>query len=427
MRRIYLDNAATSFPKPPGVWDAVKDYGERLGATPGRASYAESLEGGRIIRRCRERLVRLVNAPSPDHAVFTLNTTDALNLAIKGLVSHARRRDPARPVHLLTTAFDHNSVLRPFNELASAGVRVGFIAGDPASGRVDPAAIRDAITPDTLLVALNHVSNVTGVIQDAGAVGSICRDAGVPYLLDAAQSAGHLPVDMRAWNVDLLALPGHKGLLGPLGTGALVMRPGMEDRIDTLREGGTGTASEIDTQPTFMPDKYEPGSHNAPGIAGLSEALRFILDRTPAALRRHEESLFAQMLEGLRRGGALVGSSAPHHRSGPLADLALLGPDRVEDRTGIFSLTHASLSPAELALALETEFGVLARPGVHCAPRAHRALGTGAGALRLSLGPFITADDVRHTLDALAAVCRAGRAHSLGVTAPTSSEMLAQP
>jgi selenocysteine lyase/cysteine desulfurase len=426
VRRIYLDNAATSFPKPPGVWEAVKDYGERLGATPGRAGYAESLEGGRVIRRCRERLVRLVNAPSPDHAVFTLNTTDALNLAVKGRVSNARRRDPARPLHLVTTAFDHNSVLRPFNELASCGVRVTFVDGDPASGRVDPAAIRHAITPQTILVALNHVSNVTGVIQDAAAVGRVCRDVGVAYLLDAAQSAGHTPVDMRAWSVDLLALPGHKGLLGPLGTGALVMRPGMEERIDTLREGGTGTASESDTQPGFMPDKYEPGSHNAPGIAGLAEALRFILDRTPAALRRHEESLIARMLDGLRRGGAAVGAAGPD-RSGPLAGLSLLGPDRVEDRTGIFSLTHATLSPAELALTLETEFGVLARPGVHCAPRAHRALGTSTGALRLSLGPFISADDVRHTLDALAAVCRSARAHSLAAIAPTSSAMLTQP
>jgi selenocysteine lyase/cysteine desulfurase len=415
---VYADNAATSFPKPPGVVEAMARYASEVGATPGRALYAESLEGGRIMRVCRERLCRLIGGESASHVIFTLNTTDALNLAIHGLARHRRRREPGRPVHVVTTAFDHNSVLRPLHDLSRDGVRVTHVDAEARSGRVDPGAIRRAIEPDTLLVALNHAGNVTGVIQDAAGVARVCREAGVAFLLDAAQSAGHVPIDVRAWGVDLLAMPGHKGLLGPLGTGVLYLRPGMEKVVDSVRQGGTGSASEEDRQPESMPDKYEPGSHNAPGIAGLSAAVEYILSRGVGAIREHERGLVGRMLAGLREGGATVGGVSADP-AGALADLTLLGPGEDVERTAVFTLVHARESPAELAMVLEQEFGVLARPGVHCAPRAHASLGTLSepsrpGGLRLSFGALNTEQDVDHVLEALRYVCReyAGRSAS---------------
>lgn len=392
-RRLYLDNAATSFPKPPGVYEALVRYGRDIGATPGRANYAESLEGGRVIGLCRERLCHLVNGESPDHIIFTLNTTDALNLAIKGIVSHRRSVDPGRPIHLVTTAMDHNSVLRPFNALRERGVEWTCVDADPASGLVDPEDIRRALTPDTVLVAIVHASNVTGTIQPAAEVGAICRGRGVPFLLDAAQTLGRLPIDVRALGVDLLAFPGHKSLLGPLGTGGLYIRPGVERILSPLREGGTGSASDRDVQPLTMPDRYEPGSHNAPGIAGLSEAVGWILGREVESIRAHELTLVRAALEQLDDLES--------------AGLRMLGPRDAERRVGVLSFAHDVISARPLADELERRFGVLVRPGVHCAPRAHRTLGTPpGGAVRVSFGPFVTEADVLRACAALHEACR---------------------
>lgn len=393
---LYLDNAATSFPKPPAVIEAVARYMSEIGATPGRASYASSLRGGEIIALCRRRLIQLFNASHPENVVFTLNTTDALNLAIKG-VARARRRTGAK-VHAVTTAMDHNSVLRPLNAMAAQeDLAWTCVDVDPHTGLVDPRAIEEAIGPDTALVVLNHASNVTGVIQPAREIGEICRRRGVLFLLDAAQSAGHIPVDVEALSVDLLAFPGHKGLLGPLGTGGLWIRPGVEDRVDPLREGGTGTSSDADVQPLFMPDRYEPGSHNAPGIAGLGEAVEFLLrSRDASGAWPHERELIGPMLEGLRE-------LSPAYR--------LVGPSQPNERVGIFTIVHEHLDARTLARRLEQEHEILARPGVHCAPRAHRALGTLGlgGAVRLSLGPFVTPRDIERTIAALRAIGASAR------------------
>lgn len=256
--RIYLDNAATSFPKPEGVLAAMAAYATEVGASPGRGSYAESRLGAAILRRCRERLCELFGGASPDHVAFTHNCTDALNLAIHGLVKGVRRREPGRPIHIVTTAMDHNSVLRPCNDLRADGVEVTRIPAD-GEGFIDPRDIARAIRPDTRLVAMVHASNVTGTLQDVGVVGEACRSRGVPLLVDAAQSLGHVPVDVEAMGIDLLAFPGHKGLMGPPGTGGLYLRPGMEALVEPVRQGGTGSRSESDTQPTDLPDRYEPG------------------------------------------------------------------------------------------------------------------------------------------------------------------------
>jgi cysteine desulfurase / selenocysteine lyase len=398
--RLYFDNAATSFPKPPAVHQAMLRYGTQVGGTAGRGNYREALEGARIIRECRRRLGRLFGVAAADHIIFTLNATDALNLAIKGTVHHRRRTRPGRPIHLVTTDLDHNSVLRPFTGLAAEGVEWTCIPADPQTGRVDPQAIRGALRPETALVAVVHASNVTGVIQPVAEIGAICREAGVPFLVDAAQSAGHIPVNVEDMCIDLLAFPGHKGLLGPLGTGGLCIRPGMEEQLDPLREGGTGSQSEDETQPQTLPDKYEPGSQNAIGIAGLSEAVQWIHDRGGAHWS-HERELIAAMFEGL----AEVGAVGPNF--GRLG-LRLLGPHDPAARVGVFSFVHDTLSPHELAGILEQEFGILGRAGLHCAPRAHASLGSAqsGGAFRLSTGPFLTPADVASACRALGEVCR---------------------
>ncbi|USN98425.1 MAG: aminotransferase class V-fold PLP-dependent enzyme [Phycisphaeraceae bacterium] len=399
-RRIYLDNAATSFPKPAAVHEAMSLYATTLGASPGRGSYHESVEGGRLIAQCRRRLCRLFNAPSPDHVAFTLNASDALNLAIKGIAHHERARRAREGsntrVHFVATSMDHNSVLRPLNALAAdpvgAPVEWTCLAADPGTGLVDPADLRAAIRPETALVIAVHASNVSGTIQPINDFGAVCRDAGVPFLVDAAQSAGRLPIDFGA--IDLLAIPGHKYLMGPLGTGALIIRPGVEVRIDPVREGGTGTVSESDLHPDSLPDRYEPGSHNTLGLVGLSAGVQWILDRDVETLWRREQALVERFTDALANRGEFPG-------------LRLLGPHTAAHRAGVFSLVHEAIGPHELAAILESEFGVLARAGVHCAPRAHETFGTrdAGGATRLSLGPFVTDEDASATLDALREIC----------------------
>ena len=434
--RLYLDNAATSFPKPAAVTEAMVRFAGEVGASPGRGSYAESRAAGGILRTCRQRINRLIGGESPDHVVFALNTSDALNVAIKGVVWKAAKQRSSKAangrgqggrgvngrVHLVTTWMDHNSVLRPFNALREFWgdfergglIDVTWARADPATGIVDPAEVAAAIRDDTALVAVVHTSNVTGSIQPVGEIGRLCRErargagAGGPLLLvDAAQSLGHVPIDVQAMEIDLLAFPGHKGLLGPLGTGGLYIRPGVEERMVTLREGGTGSASERDVQPGWMPDRFEPGSHNTIGIAGLSEGAAWLLGRGiggPDGVRAHEEGLMRAFLsvltpEALDRAG-----------------LRLLGTREIDRRVGVFAFTHESIDAERFAERLEHEHGVLVRAGLHCAPLAHRTFGTDPetaresaaphGAFRLSFGPFNTEADAERAARAVLAVAR---------------------
>ena len=387
-RRLYMDNAATSFPKPLAVGDAMARYATDLGASAGRGAYREAVETGALIHECRTRLNSLFNGENPDHFVFTLNCTDALNLAIKGLV------DPHDGGHAICTHIDHNSILRPLNELNARGwVEQTKVSVDPTTGRVDPDDIRRAIRPNTRLIAVTHVSNVTGTVQPIGEIGRIAREAGVPLVVDAAQSAGHVPIDVQADHIDLLAAPGHKALLGPLGTGFLYLRPGMEKLVRTLREGGTGSASEVAEQPQFMPDKYEPGSHNAIGIIGLSEGVKCVAEQTVEALHARDRDLTRAFLEGI----------------GDIEGLTYYGPRGVRDRIGVFSVRIEGYEPHELSAVLESSFGILTRSGIHCAPLAHAAIGTAetGGTTRFSFGPFLSVQDVAYAADALAQVATA--------------------
>ncbi len=388
--RLYMDNAATSFPKPATVLRAMTDYASRLGASPGRGAYAEAREAGQLLVQCRQRINTLIHGQDPDHVVFTLNTSDALNIAIRGIAL----AQPAQPCHLITTDLDHNSVLRPFNALAARHPHVTQtkVACDPATGLVDPADIAAAITPETRLIAVVHGSNVTGTLQPIAHIGALARQHDIPFLVDAAQTCGHVPLDVQKDHIDLLAAPGHKGLLGPLGTGFLYIRPGIEERMVTTREGGTGSISEQDTQPTFMPDRFEPGSHNAIGLIGLGEGVQWILDRGIDSLWRDEQGLIALFLEGIAG----------------LEGLTLYGPPTAADRCGVFSVRLRGYDdPNALADRLEQDFGILTRAGIHCAPHAHRTIDTHTrgGTTRFSLGPFHTPDDVRRATGALKSLC----------------------
>ncbi|MEX0718203.1 MAG: aminotransferase class V-fold PLP-dependent enzyme [Planctomycetaceae bacterium] len=378
MNRIYLDNAATSFPKPESVAAAVDRYNRELGAAVGRSAYRAALDVQRTVDACRRRVAELFNAESPERIVFAFNGTDALNIALHGLLDAGD--------HVVTSVIEHNSVLRPLRELSRRrGVEVAHVSADRA-GRVDPADIRAALRPNTKLVALIHASNVTGTIQPIAEAGEIAHAAGALFLVDAAQSAGHLPIDLKNLPIDLLACPGHKGLLGPLGTGILYIRPGVEERLHSFRQGGTGSKSEDDRQPDLLPDKYESGNHNAPGLFGLEAALAFLQEKTIAALRAHEQELTARLLDGLR---ALKGIEVP-------------GPASGEERVGVVSVSVPGFEPQVLAAVLDGNFGIETRAGLHCAPGAHRAIGTfdSGGTVRLSPGPFTTTDEIDAALAA---------------------------
>lgn len=379
--RLYLDNAATSFPKPPEVFEAMRHYAETLGASAGRGAYREAIETGEMLADCRRRLARLIGCRKPEQIVFTFNCTGALNQAIKGIL---RQGD-----HVVATTMEHNSVLRPIHALQAQGViEASFVAADRESGFVRPGDIIAALRPNTRLVCLVHGSNVTGTLQAVDEVGAEARRRGIRFLVDAAQTVGHVPIDVGALAVDLLAMPGHKGLMGPLGTGALYVRDGVEAELMPLMDGGTGSVSELPVQPAFMPDRFESGSHNAIGLAGLAAALKWIETETVASLHAHDRQLSERFV------GRTTG----------IDGLTVYGPSEARQRVAVFSVRMEGLEPEELSALLDTEFGVQTRSGIHCAPFAHETIGTRdrGGTTRLSFGAFNTIADVDRTADCLA-------------------------
>jgi cysteine desulfurase/selenocysteine lyase len=377
--RIYLDNAATSWPKPSGVYDAVDRYQRECGAPHGRSGYREAMDASRIVQRARRGVADLLGVGDPRHVVFTYSGTDSLNLAIRGVL---RPGD-----HVVTTVCEHNSVLRPLRWLAEhSDVDVTYLPCDGA-GFVSPDDVRAALRPQTRLVAVVHASNVTGAIQPIAEIGQVVREHGGLYLVDAAQTLGHVPIDVTATGVDLLAAPGHKGLMAPLGVGVLYIRPGIERQVSPLRCGGTGTQSDDDRQPEELPERFEPGNHNLPGLAGLAAALDDLKERTVKGVEAHHHALTARLLDGLR----------------DTEELTIYGPRDADRRTSVVSLNLAGYDPQELAAMLDASHRVQCRAGLHCAPRMHAALGTAelGGAVRLSAGCFNTADDVDAAVVAL--------------------------
>lgn len=381
MQRIYLDNAATSWPKPESVYAAVDRYQRTLGAPAGRGTYAEAAEVERHVLGCRLALAELLGGVDPRRIALTFNGTDALNLALYGLL---RRGD-----HVVTSVCEHNSVLRPLAALRQRRqIDVTYVPADGA-GRVDPDDIQRACTPRTRLIALVHASNVTGALQPAEAVGQIARQTGAYFLLDAAQTLGYVPLDVRRLGVHLLAAPGHKGLLGPLGTGLLYVAPGVEEELQPVRQGGTGTHSDDEAQPQELPDRYEAGNLNVPGIFGLEAGVRHVLATGVEAEQARQQQLVARLLAGL---SALRG-------------VRVYGPPDTADRVGLVSLRLEARAPQELASLLDAQWSIQTRAGLHCAPRMHASLGTlPEGTLRLSLGHFTTPEQIDTVLAALAAL-----------------------
>ena len=384
MPRIYLDNAATSWPKPETVYCAVDNYHRRLGAPAGRGTYAEAGDTERIVLSCRKKIAALVGAADPSRIIFAQNGTDSLNLALHGLL---RPGD-----HVVTTVCEHNSVLRPLRFLAEhRGVTTTYVPCD-GQGYVDPDSIRKAITPKTRLIALIHASNVTGAIQPAEAVGKIAADHGVFFLLDAAQSLGHVPLNVSSLGCHLLAAPGHKGLLGPLGSGLLYLAQGVEQHLLPTRQGGTGTRSDEDKQPETLPDRYESGNLNVPAIVGLEAGVSHVQqlgdDRIEGASRALVQRLLAE----------LVG----------LSGVRLYGPPTGSDRIGVVSLNVGDYDPQELAALLDAQWSIQTRAGIHCAPRMHAALDTlPAGTLRISLGHFTTQEQIDAAIAAITEIASA--------------------
>ena len=378
---IYLDNAATSFPKPEPVYQALDSFARTKLANPGRSSHRMAKEAERTIDDARLALNRFFNGEGHRQWVFTLNCTDGLNMAIKGTL---RPGD-----HAVTTDLEHNSISRPLRALEKAGV-ITLTRVRSEHGYVDPQAVRAALTPKTRLVAMTHASNVLGTVQPVGEIARVVREAGALFLLDAAQSAGVVPIDLKATPIDLLAFPGHKGLFGPTGTGALYVRPGLA--IQNWREGGTGGDSKSEVQPEEMPYALEGGTPNALGIAGLAAGVQWVNDRGIEANRRHEVALLQRVvdwveLRGRADGWKIAGRWEPETHVGALS---LITPNLDE------------LHPQTLADILDTSFSIAVRPGLHCAPYIHRNLGSFPdGTLRLSPGPFNTPEQVDVFLEAL--------------------------
>ena len=373
---IYLDNAATSFPKPPRVYEKLQSYLKEFGGCPGRGSYEMARQAAALVEETRQLLAELFRVGDARRIVFTLNATDALNMAIKGALTPGD--------HVVTTVLEHNSVARPLNRLEHKGlIRVTRI-GASSEGFIDPADIRQAMTPRTKLVAIIHGSNVMGSLQPIEQIGPIVRERNALFLVDASQTAGAVPIDVDASCIDLLAFPGHKALLGPPGTGGLYVGP----RASLLpwREGGTGVLSELPLQPEEFPYAFEAGSPNTLGLAGLRESLRFILQYGVEWIRAHELLLTARLLDGLREEDQYV----------------VHGPKGLTQRVAVISLTLEGCAPEYVGEFLDRQHGIAARTGLHCAPGAHRAIGTfPAGTIRISPGYFTTPAEIDQCLEAL--------------------------
>lgn len=372
---IYLDNAATTFPKPRQVYEAVLDCMENYGANPGRAGHKLAMRAGREIYECRENIAKLLNVSNPMSIVFTHNATDSLNLAIKGVVKSGD--------HIITTSIEHNSVIRPIKALEKNGVENTIVKCDKY-GHLDPNDIKKAIKPNTKLIVTTHASNVCGTIVDIESVGNIAKENNVLYLVDASQTLGVYDIDIQKINVDMIAAPGHKCLLGPQGTGMLYIRDGLE--VNILKEGGTGSNSEDLFQPNMMPDRYESGTHNTPGISGLNAGVKFILETGIDKIRKHEEELCEYMLTKLTE----------------VPNIKIYGPLDSKKRAAVISINIGDIDSGEITFILDDMYEIATRSGIHCSPLAHKTLGTlRQGTVRFSLGYFNTKDDIDKAVEAL--------------------------
>lgn len=380
---IYLDNAATSWPKPPVVKAAMMQFMDQVGANPGRSGHQLSIAAGRIVYAARAAMATLVRATDPLQVVFTANVTEALNLALQGLLKPGD--------HVITGSVEHNSVMRPLRALERIKIQLSVIPCS-ATGWLNPADLERAITPNTRMIVLNHASNVMGTLLPVAEAGRIARRHGLLLLVDAAQSAGAVPIDMQADAIDLLAFTGHKSLYGPTGTGGLVIgeRVPLAEFVP-LKQGGTGSRSEHEEQPDFLPDRFESGTINVIGLAGLAASLHWLEEQGIESVRAHAVQLTQQLLAGLQE----------------IPNLTVYGPLAANQQTATVAFNITGRVCSEVGMRLDEEYGILTRVGLHCSPAAHKTLGTfPQGAVRFGLGAFNTADQVDQALAAVARLAR---------------------
>ena len=380
---IYFDNAATSWPKPPGVAEAMTHFLNEIGANPGRSGHRLAIEAGRIVYDAREAVAQLFNAPDPLRVAFGQNVTEALNLVVRGLL---RPGD-----HVITSSMEHNSVMRPLRAMEKIGVELTVVPCSPG-GFLDPTDVEAALRANTALIALNHASNVVGTLLPVAWVGRIARQHDLLLLVDAAQTGGAYPIDVEADLVDLLGFTGHKSLGGPMGTGGLIVG----ERVDVaqmapLKRGGTGSRSEEEEQPEFLPDVYESGTPNAVGLAGLNAGVRWVLECGVDAVRAHEVELTQRLIEGLRATPCVV----------------VYGGLDAARQSATISFNVTGMAPSDVGLRLDEEYGIMCRVGLHCAPAAHRTIGTfPLGTVRFGIGAFNTPEEVDEAVAAVRQLAR---------------------
>ena len=377
MDYIYLDNASTSFPKAPTVATAMSDYITNRGININRGSYALAYDVEDIIYTTRQRLHTLFNGHDPSHVIFTQNVTMSLNMVIKGLLKAGD--------HVLVSSMEHNAVMRPLTQLLDKGITFDIIPCDK-TGSIQLESIDSLIRPNTVAMIINHASNVCGTIQPLESIGPICKAHNLQFIVDAAQTAGVIPIDVKACHIDALCFTGHKGLLGPQGIGGIILTKEMAQNLTPLIAGGTGSFSHLETMPTHMPDAFEAGTLNLPGIIGLNEGLSYIESQGMENIHNHELALTQAFLEGLQS----------------IDVVNIVGKQDIQDRTAVVSITIDSMDPASIAHELESTYHIMTRVGLHCAPRAHQTLGTyPEGTVRFSFGYANTHEDVESALSAL--------------------------
>ena len=377
MDYIYLDNASTSFPKAPTVATAMSDYITNRGININRGSYALAYDVEDIIYTTRQRLNTLFNGHDPSHVIFTQNVTMSLNIVIKGLLKAGD--------HVLVSSMEHNAVMRTLTQLLDKDITFDTIPCD-STGYIQMESIEPLIRPNTVALIINHASNVCGTIQPLESIGPICKAHNLQFIVDAAQTAGVIPIDVKACHIDALCFTGHKGLLGPQGIGGIILTKEMAQTLTPLIAGGTGSFSHLETLPTHMPDAFESGTLNLPGIIGLNEGLSYIESQGMENIHNHELALTQAFLEGLQS----------------IDVVNIIGKQDIQDRTAVVSITIDSMDPASIAYELESTYHIMTRVGLHCAPRAHQTLGTyPEGTVRFSFGYANTHEDVESALSAL--------------------------
>ncbi len=373
---IYLDNAATSWPKPEIVYQTMDQFLREKGGNPGHGSHSLAEAASKVISETRLQVARFLHVPETDRIVFTLNCTDSINIALKGLLKPGDQ--------IIISSLEHNAVMRPLNKLVEKGVEIICVPVSRETGYCQVHEIEKAITPKTRIIEMIHASNINGVIQPVEEYGNLARRYGLVFMVDAAQSAGHISIDVQNANIDLLAFSGHKGTLGPPGVGALYISPRIS--LETIREGGTGSVSESDSQPEKLPDKFESGTLNSVGIAGLGAGIKFILEKGLNNIVKHENDLIQQLIEGL--------SVIPGIQIYKAMDGAVQVP--------VVSINIDGYDPGEVGVILDQAFEIKVRTGLHCSPAAHKSIGTyPKGTIRLSPGYFSTEGEIEITLQVI--------------------------